>query len=102
MADSGFNKTQLTQLENLFDKNNKQTAEYMAHIVDSLSETIENTKSELLKRLETVEANLDSKIYAVKTELKDEIQNLSLTMSSKYEVESLNRRVTALEHPQLT
>ena len=100
MSDTGFSKKQLDQLQGLFDENNRQTAAGMEHIVDSLSETIEEVKKRLLARIDTVETNLRSELYTVKTELKDDINNLALTMATKYEVEDLNRRVTALEnHP---
>lgn len=98
MSDTGFSKKQLDQLHDLFDENNRQTAEGMEHIVNSLSETIEEVKKRLLTRIDTVETNLRSEIYLVKSELKDDINNLALTMATKYEVENLNRRVSELEH----
>ena len=53
MADAGFNKIQLKQLQGLFDKNNSQTNDAINHVVDSLSETIENFKTELLEKIES-------------------------------------------------
>ena len=100
MSDAGFSEKQLEQLKVLFDQNNQLTVEGMAHIVDSLSETIEEVKKRLIARIDTVETNLRSELYMVKSELKDDINNLALTMATKYEVENLNRRVTTLEnHP---
>lgn len=94
MSDVGFSKKQLDQLHGLFDENNRQTAEGMEHIVISLSETIEEVKKRLLVRLD----NLEGELHLVKSELKDDINNLALTMTTKYEVENLNRRVTTLEN----
>ncbi len=73
MADAGFNKIQLKQLESLFDKNNDQTSDSIVHVVDSLSETIENVKNLLSDKIE-------SEVKALKRGIKDDIQNLTITL----------------------
>ncbi|MEK7164246.1 MAG: hypothetical protein AAB768_03855 [Patescibacteria group bacterium] len=84
MADAGFNKIQLKQLQGLFDKNNDQTNDAIYHVVDSLSSTIQDVKTEL-----------NEKIESLKREIKDDIQNLTTTMATKYEVQDLRKRVNS-------
>src|SRR3989344_4941539 len=86
MADAGFNKIQLKQLQGLFDKNNGQTNDSIVHVVDSLSETIENVKNVLNDKIE-------SEIKTLKRDIKDDIRNLTSTMATKYEVSDLRKRV---------
>jgi len=86
MADAGFNKIQLKQLQGLFDKNNGQTNDSIVHVVDSLSETIENVKTILSDKIE-------SEIKTLKRDIKDDIRNLTSTMATKYEVSDLRKRV---------
>lgn len=71
MADTGFNKIQLKQLQGLFDKNNNQTNDSIVHIVDSLSETIENVKSELCEKI-------DSEVKTLKEELRKIVNGSSV------------------------
>lgn len=86
MADAGFSKTQLKQLETLFDKNNKQVGDAVFHVVNTLSNLIQDTRSELNEKIEL-------EVKSLRRNIGDDLKSLTTTFATKYEFEELRKKI---------
>ncbi len=86
MGDQGFNGSQLKQLKDLLVENNKQLFTVIGSVEENLGKTIQDVEQRLNEKIET-------EVYSVRTELRDSIKNLALTMPTKYEVKQLQDKV---------